>query len=77
MASSVHHFKAAEEVLARIAARQDDETGRTPPSPETYHLWLETAKLHTALAGVALAAEQLLDTGSMFTGNCHWLKALT
>lgn len=76
MASSVHHFKAAEDVLAKIAARQTD-VAHPPPSPETYHLWLESAKVHVALAGVALAVELALETDAMQVGTYAWTKALT
>jgi hypothetical protein len=77
MASSVHHFKAAEAVLAKIAARQRD-TDHPAPGPETYQLWLESAKLHTALAGVALAAEAATTSGSLTSSLCNsWAKALT
>lgn len=73
MASSVHHFKAAEEVLAKIAGRQTD-IAHPPPSPETYHLWLETAKVHIGLAHVALAAEAIHTAN--YTRQEAWQKVL-
>lgn len=77
MASSVHHFKAAEAVLAKIAGRETEAATRTPPSPETYQLWLETAKVHVALARVALAAEEATTSGTLISSLCHsWAQAL-
>lgn len=76
MASSVHHFRAAEAVLAKIAARQTD-TDHPAPSPETYQLWLESGKLHVALAGVALVAEEATTNGTLTSSLCNsWAKAL-